>query len=119
MEKQDKQVSLNINDGDSFYANEISMNFNPTNVFIDFKSITPRIDPRSQNAPTFNMKHNVIILEPYSFKQMAGLMNDIVAKYEKEFGKIEKSKILEKMEKKSKKQENESKKVASIPAYLG
>lgn len=119
MEKQEKQINLNINDGDSFFANEISINFNLTYLFIDFKNISPRIDARAQNGATFSLKHNVIILEPYVFKQTVALMNEILQRYEKEFGRIEKSKILERFEKKQKSDAKSSPKVGSIPAYLG
>ncbi|MBW3023181.1 DUF3467 domain-containing protein [Candidatus Woesearchaeota archaeon] len=117
MEKE-KQINLNINDGESFFANEISVNFNPTNFFMDFKNVTPRIDPRSQKGPTFHMKHNVIMLEPYATKQLIGLMKDLVDKYEKEFGKIEQPKVLKKLEKQQKKVVK-TEEMGSIPAYLG
>ncbi|MEM4336612.1 MAG: hypothetical protein QXG86_01255 [Candidatus Woesearchaeota archaeon] len=118
MEKQEKQINLNINDGEAFFANEISVNFNPLNIFLDYKSITPRIDPRNREGGTFNMKHNVIILDPYTFKQTVSLMNETLKRYEKEFGRIEKPKPLEKIEKEQK-IELKSKKGGSVPAYLG
>ena len=34
---------------------------------IDFKNITPRIDPRGQQIV---LKHNVVMLEPYHAKQL-------------------------------------------------
>ena len=119
MEKQEKQINLNINDGDSFFANEISINFNPSNFFLDFKNISPRIDPRNQNGATFSLKHNVILLDLYTFKQSVSLMKETLDRYEKEFGKIEKPKIIEKLEKEQKKSEMTMKKGGSIPAYLG
>jgi len=119
MEKQEKQINLNINDGDSFYSNEISINFNPSNFFLDFKNISPRIDPRNQSGATFHLKHNVVLIDPYTFKQTVSLMNETLQRYEKEFGKIEKSKLIEKLEKQQKKSESMVKKGGSIPAYLG
>ena len=64
MEKEQKQINLNINDGEPFFAHEVSMNFTPTQISMDFKCITPRTDPRSK-GPTFLLKHNVVMLEPW------------------------------------------------------
>ena len=119
MEKQEKQINININDGETFFANEISVNFNPSNFFLDFKNISPRIDPRNQSGATFHMKHNVVLLDPYTFKQTVSLIKETLDRYEKEFGKIEKSKLIEKLEKKQKKSDSMAKTGGSIPAYLG
>ena len=119
MEKQEKQINLNINDGETFFANEISINFNPSNFFMDFKNVSPRIDPRNQNGATFFMKHNVVLLDLYTFKQTVSLMKETLERYEKEFGRIEKPKLLDKLEKKQKKDLKVAEKGVSVPAYLG
>ncbi|MFH2028171.1 MAG: hypothetical protein ABIJ08_03465, partial [Nanoarchaeota archaeon] len=56
----EKRVNFGINDGDAFFAHEISVNFNPTQFVLDFKSITPRVDPRSNEGPVIALKHNVV-----------------------------------------------------------
>jgi len=116
MSEEKQNVNLNINDGDAFYANEVSINFNPSNFFVDFKCVSPRIDPRNQSGATFALKHNVVILEPYALKEMVNMMKDLVGRYEKSFGKIEKPKAAKTAEKM-----NKDKKVAKekAPAYFG
>ena len=32
------RINLSINDGDAFFAHQVSMNFSPNQFFIDFKS---------------------------------------------------------------------------------
>ncbi len=116
MEEQ-KNINLSINDGESFFSNEISVNFSPTNIFLDFKCIAPRVDPRNQNGPTFSMKHNVIILDPYTLKQFSEMLEDVIGRYEKEFGKITKPKPIEKVE--AQKKDMPAKTKSNIPAYFG
>ena len=120
---EDKQnVNLSITDGETFFANEVSINFNPNNFFIDFKCISPRIDPRTQNGATFTLKHNVVIMEPYALKEMIGMMKEIIERYEKDFGRIEKPKAAKAAEKKKKKKtKTKSKTSAGVetPGYFG
>ena len=119
MEKQTKNVNMNIQDGDSFFAHELSINFNPLQFILDFKNITPRIDPRSQENIVLNMKHNVIMLDPYHTKKMLELLGKVVSDYEKEFGKIEKPKQLEKYEKKASKKGKVKDTEKISPSYFG
>ena len=88
----EKKLSMNIEDGLEFFAHETSINFSPTQFVIDFKNITPRIDPRAGKDPVVVLRHNVILLDPLHAKRLAELLLDVVGKYEKEFGKIEKPK---------------------------
>ena len=118
MEKQTKNVNMNIQDGDSFFAHELSINFNPLQFVLDFKNITPRIDPRSQESIVLNLKHNVIMMDPYHTKKTLELLEKVVKDYEKDFGKIEKPKQLEKYEKKSSKKGKEKAEKIS-PSYFG
>ena len=111
---------LNIDDGDSFFAHEMSVNFNPTQFILDFKNITPRVDMRSKDRPSLNLKHNVVMVEPYHFKLMIDLMKKIMKKYEDEYGKIEKPQTLKKAEQRRKKMIKEGKKPKmSAPTYFG
>jgi len=97
-----KQLNLSINEGDVFFAHEMAINFNPTQFIFDFKSITPRVDPRVQQNPVVAIKHNVVLLDPYHAKRIYELMGKVLKKYEDEFGKIEKPKQIEAYEKKRK-----------------
>ncbi|MBU0627675.1 MAG: DUF3467 domain-containing protein [Nanoarchaeota archaeon] len=112
----DEKINLSINDGDAFYAHELSINFNPLQFVFDFKSVTPRVDPRSKDRASIVMKHNVVLVDPYHAKRVYGLLGDVIKKYEKEFGKIEKPKVLQILEKKNKKDKKESGK--QIPAKI-
>lgn len=112
-----KKMNVNIRDGQTFFAHETAVNFNPTQFIFDFKCVTPRIDVRSKEAPTISIDHNVIMVEPYHAKKISELLNKVVKKYEKEFGKIEKPKQLEKLEKREKKGDKEIKK--QVPTYFG
>ena len=116
----ERKINLSINEGDAFFAHEMAINFNPTQFILDFKNITPRVDPRSQQNPVIVIKHNVVLAEPYHIKKIYELMGKVIKKYEKEFGKIEKPKQIEIYEKKRKsmaKDKLETKQIA--PDYFG
>jgi len=116
----DERINMNINEGDAFFAHELSINFNPLQFVFDFKSVTPRVDPRSRERASIVLKHNVILIDPYHAKKVLELLGDVVKKYEKEFGKIEKPKALQMAEKKGKKDAKkigDSKKITT-PSYI-
>ncbi|MBW2974767.1 DUF3467 domain-containing protein [Candidatus Woesearchaeota archaeon] len=116
----EEKINLNINEGDAFYAHELSINFNPLQFVFDFKSVTPRVDPRSRDRASIVLKHNVILVDPYHAKRVYDLLGSVLKKYEKEFGKIEKPKPLQVVEKKSKKEANKLKHEEKIetPSYI-
>ncbi len=116
----EERINMNINDGDAFYAHELSINFNPLQFVFDFKSVTPRVDPRSKERASIVLKHNVILVDPYHAKRVYGLLGDVLKKYEKEFGKIEKPAALKIIEKKSKKEAGKIKDKEKIvaPSYI-
>ena len=117
----EEKINININEGEAFYAHELSINFNPLQFVFDFKSVTPRVDPRSRDRASIVLKHNVILTDPYHARRVYDLLGNVIKKYEKEFGKIEKPKSLEVAEKKnkslSKKMENQER--IETPSYLG
>jgi hypothetical protein len=117
----EKKLNVSINEGEAFFAHELAINFNPSQFIFDFKSVTPRVDPRSQQSPVIAIKHNVILLEPYHMKKIAELMGTVIQRYEDEFGKIEKPKALERYEKKRKSMvaENELLSKPMTPDYFG
>ncbi len=98
----EKNVNMSINDGEAFFAHELSINFNPLQFTLDFKSVTPRVDARSKDSLVLSLKHNVIIVDPYHAKKIFELLGQTLSNFENEFGKIEKPKALEKYEKKVK-----------------
>ena len=112
-----EQVNLNIVEGDAFFAHEVSINYNPTQITMDFKCITPRVDPRAKK-PSFQLKHNVVMIEPWHAKALLTLLNDVVKKYEKDFGKINKPKAITKAEK-IRKASQDSKVPEAAPTYMG
>ena len=114
-----QQINISIMDGEPFFAHECSMNFTPTQISLDFKCITPRTDPRSQ-GPTFLMKHNVIMLEPWHARMLLDVLGTVVKKYEDEFGKIKKPDALLKAEKKHNKAIKKSAEhTTEAPSYMG
>lgn len=116
----EEKINLNINEGDAFYAHELSINFNPLQFVFDFKSVTPRVDPRSRDRASIVLKHNVVLVDPYHAKKVYDLLGGVLKKYEKEFGKIEKPAALKAAEKKNKKKADKSKDKEKIiaPSYI-
>jgi hypothetical protein len=116
---EEQKINLNINEGDSFFAHELSINFNPTQFIFDFKCITPRVDARDPNKASINLKHNVIMVEPYHAKRILELLTRVIKKYEEDFGKIEKPKSVKKFEEMRKKEIKNFKEPKQTPAYFG
>ena len=112
-----EQINININEGDPFFAHEVTVNFTPTQLTLDFKCITPRSDPRGKK-PSFQLKHNVVMLDPWHAKSLISVLSSVVQKYEQEFGKIKKPKSLEKAEKKHKEMMQKAG-TSEVPTYLG
>jgi len=115
---EEERINLHINEGEPFFAHELSINFNPTQFVFDFKCVTPRVDPRSQTKASISLKHNVVMVEPYHAKKILELLQEIVKKYEKEFGRIDKPKAIAEFEKKHKKKEGKEE-TTETPSYLG
>lgn len=114
----EQQININVMDGGAFFAHEASVNFTPLQFTLDFKCITPRVDPRGKGKPTFLLMHNVVMLEPYHAKALLDVLQNVVKKYEEQYGKIEKPKALQKAEKLQKKTSVEKDKTET-PSYLG
>lgn len=121
MEKQ--SINLSINDGEPFFAHEMSVNFNPMQFILDFRCVTPRNDPRTKGGrPSLNLKHNVVMVDPWHMVQINELLGRMIGAYEKEFGKIKKPKAVETFEKKHKKsaeKKQESATETEVPSYFG
>jgi hypothetical protein len=117
--EQEKKINISIADGEEFFAHEVTVNFNPSQFIYDFKCITPRSDPRNQQGPTLAIKHNTVMLDVYHAKKFHQLMGEVIAKYEKDFGKITKPKAVEKAEKMRPKSANQPNNKTTVPSYFG
>ena len=115
----EKNVNISVDEGDAFFCHELSVNFNPMQFILDFKSVTPRVDLRSKSSPVINIKHNVVMVDPYHAKNMLTLLTKVIGDYEKEFGEIKKPKAIEIAEKKMKTKVDDDKKTISAPTYFG
>lgn len=120
---EEQKINVSISDGEAQFAHEMSLNFNPTQFIFDFKTVTPRIDVRSQEGACIAIKHNVVLVEPYHAKQIYTLLGKVISKYEEEFGIAQKPKAVEIAEAKQRtlqsklpKKESET---STIPTYLG
>ena len=114
----EKKVNMSIDDGKEFFAHETSVNFNPTQFMMDFRSITPRIDPRSKETPFVHLKHNVVMIDPWHAKEISRVLANAIEKYEEQFGKIEQPKAVKKFLKDRKKQEKEKPEETVTPSYI-
>ena len=117
---KNKEVNIRVKDNDIFYANEISVNVNPTEVILDFKCLSQLQDIANHSA--LIVKHCPIIITPYSAKNLNELLTKAIKDYEKKFCKIEKSKAIKKAEKiidKQKKEKKEKIDVIKPETYFG
>ena len=121
MSEQKKQINMSIDNGTEFFAHELSINFSPAQFIFDFRSVTPRQDPRTREVPLVHMKHNIIMVDPFHAKRILEVLTNVVGKYEKNFGKIEKPKAMQKHEKNMKKLATSMPKETkeSMPNYFG
>jgi len=115
------KLNFAINDGDSFFANEMSITFGPAQFAFDFKNISPRVDMRNQDgSKTFVMKHNVILIEPFQIKQFAKVLNDAISRYEMEYGNIELPAPIKKAEQELQKLTKKQDAIShDVPSYFG
>jgi hypothetical protein len=118
MPEEKKQINMGIENGEDFFAHEMSVNFSPTQFIFDFRCVTPRIDPRTREAPFISLKHNVVLVDPFHAKRILEVLTKTIGDYEKQFGKIEMPKALEKHEKTVKKAQKEDSK-ETMPSYFG
>ena len=68
----DNKVKFDIENGQNFFADEIGVIHNPLRIILDFRSITPRVDIRSQEYQTLVLRHNVVLMDPYTAKNFFG-----------------------------------------------
>jgi hypothetical protein len=112
----EKKIKFDIDNGQSFFADEAGVIHNPLKIILDFRSITPRVDVRNNEYQPLVLRHNVIVMDPYTAKSLSDMLQENIKNYEKQFGKIEKPAGLKKAEKEAKK---DSKKDPDAPGYFG
>ncbi|MFH1408619.1 MAG: DUF3467 domain-containing protein [Nanoarchaeota archaeon] len=83
-----KQVNFEIDSGQSFFADELTVVHNPTKLIFDFKSVTPRFDMRNREAQPMKVTHHVVVVDIYMAKEIIKILEENVKHYEKRFGKI-------------------------------
>jgi hypothetical protein len=96
-EKKSKELNVRVKDTEQFYSNEIGINVNPNEFTFDFKCLSRFQDIAEHDV--LMVRHNLIILSPNHAKSMYDLLGQVLKNYEKNFGKINKTKAQEKAEK--------------------
>ncbi|MBN1377348.1 DUF3467 domain-containing protein [Candidatus Woesearchaeota archaeon] len=117
--KNTGKTNLSINQGRLFYSNEVGIAHNPVNFFIDFKSISPRVDIRNRDYTPMVMEHNTIAIDPFMAQELLGVLEDSIKKYENTFGKIKKPKSIDIANNLSKNKKKASAESTHIPSYFG
>ncbi|MBN2422902.1 DUF3467 domain-containing protein [Candidatus Woesearchaeota archaeon] len=119
MEKQTRrEVKVDIDNGSAFFADELGVIHNPLKFIIDFRSITPRIDVRNKDFQPIVLKHNVVVMDTYTAKNLLDILKTNITNYEKRFGKIKKPEALDVIEKEAKKSKKKTSK-KEMPSYFG
>lgn len=85
----EKNISFQIQDGKSFFADEISITNSPTRIILDFKVTTPRVDVRSQQGQIpLVIEHNTVHMDAYLAKKLHELLGEHLDKFEEKHGEI-------------------------------
>lgn len=113
-----KDVKVEIDNGDVFYADEVGIMHNPLKFIIDFRNITPRIDMRNQDFQPLVLKHDVVMMDVFMAKNFVKMLQKNIKQYEKRFGKVEVPKAIKILEEDHSKMKNE-KPHNDTPAYFG
>lgn len=97
---EEKRISFQIDDGDTFFADEVSITNNPIKFILDFKNSAPRIDVRAdQGSIPIKVAHNTVVMDSWLAKRFHELLGEHIDKYEKEFGKVKVPKQVEQAKK--------------------
>ena len=92
------QVNAEVNLGQDFFAEQVSVSHSPVRFVIDFVRNTPRIDAATQTTRLLT-SHSIIMIDPYLAKEFVSVLSDNISRYEKKFGAIQKPSALQKFEK--------------------
>jgi hypothetical protein len=89
MDGEQRKVNLNIDHGESFFVNSISIINDPSKFFIDFRQSTPRTDHiDGKEHLSVVIKHRTVALDPILAKDFLRILKENVDNYEKQFGEI-------------------------------
>jgi len=114
--KPKKEIKFEIENGPTFYADEVGIIHNPVKFILDYKNITPRVDIRNNEFQPIVIKHSVVVMDPWTAKNLSTALAENISAYEKKFGKIKRPESIKIAEKYHKK---ESKTPKDMPAYFG
>lgn len=106
------EVRVDVDNGQEFFSDEVSVSHSPVRFIIDFKRTTPRIEGNEQRLL---LRHNIVLIDPFFAKELLRVLKDNVSRYEKRFGEIKRPETLKKAESMAKK----SKKTPSRQDYFG
>ena len=118
MDQKEVKAMQNI-DHAPFMSNQQTIAHQPDKFVIDFKCIFMQFTP--ENNPLMVANHRVVLLDPMVAKDFLKILKENIERYEKRFGKIEKSKAVKVAEKEMKDMPKESTTgtVPSSPSYMG
>ncbi len=85
---EQQNIQFSIDDGPTFFADEISITNNENKFFLDFKNASPRIDARAENGMPIALKHSVIMMDVGLAKVFGRMLTEHVTRFEKDHGKI-------------------------------
>ncbi len=94
------EIRVDVDNGQDFFADEVSVSHSPIRFILDFKRTTPRIEGNEQRLL---LRHNIVVLDPFFTKELLKVLKDNITRYEKRFGEIKKPDALKKATKVTKK----------------
>ena len=108
MEEQEQpeghqQINIEVQNGQDFFADQVSVSHNPLRFILDFTRTTPRIDGNATSQPRLVMSHNLVMIDPYLAVEFINVLKDNIAKFEKRHGKIARPGALKKLDEEARK----------------
>lgn len=113
MEKGKQTKGIQELDKYPLFCNQMTVSHSATEFFLDFRLVYPQFAP--DNTQTAMVLHRTVLFEPYHLKEVLGVIQDNIDRYEKEYGKIKIPEAVKKAKKKAKSRVITS----SAPEYMG
>ncbi|MFH1630630.1 MAG: DUF3467 domain-containing protein [Candidatus Aenigmatarchaeota archaeon] len=89
MDEHERKINVNIDHGETFFVNSISIINDPSKFFIDFRQTTPRTDHLDgKEQVSIVIKHRTVGMDPVLAKDFLRILKENVEGYEKQFGEI-------------------------------
>lgn len=107
----------NFFDTDIFLSNLQTISHNPERFVLDFKCASPQFG--MGQARYLFIHHKTILIDPYKAKIFNNALTENIARYEKQYGKIELPKAVIKASKDYREDTTNSEKKETMPDYLG